>query len=214
MFSGGYRSTHGNKSIFGGQANKLDNARDDGRFDEANEADIKERFLARLKIGIPMVLYISKKGRGGAGGKRYIEMFTTNNARTLKVDSIQDEEKFRQLARASKRTNVADREALMIAAQERTKLRDLEQARGTVKITRSAHKNMELRTVDIKDLWQADVGYGDLNKHTIMDWPDGTALDLEGYDLDETLFVHKGLSLCLDDWTKNTSEYSDFWDSL
>ena len=61
---------------------------------------------------------------------------------------------------------------------------------------------------------QADVEYGDLEKHTILDWADGTALDLEGSDLDETLFVHKGLALCLDDWTKNTSEYSDFWDSL
>jgi len=63
-------------------------------------------------------------------------------------------------------------------------------------------------------LLQADVEYGDLEKHTILDWADGTALDLEGSDLDETLFVHKGLALCLDDWTKNTSEYSDFWDSL
>ena len=51
-------------------------------------------------------------------------------------------------------------------------------------------------------------------KHCIVDWADGTALDLEGHDLDDTLFVHKGLALCLDDWTKNTSEYSDFWDSL
>jgi hypothetical protein len=61
---------------------------------------------------------------------------------------------------------------------------------------------------------QADVEYGDLEKHTILDWADGTTLDLEGCDIDETLFLHKGLSLCLDDWTKNTSEYSDFWDSL
>jgi len=75
-------------------------------------------------------------------------------------------------------------------------------------------RNYELRTVDIKDLWQADVEYGDLEKHTIIDWADGTTLDLEGADLDETLFLHKGLGLCLDDWTKNTSEYSDFWDSL
>ena len=69
-------------------------------------------------------------------------------------------------------------------------------------------------SLDIKDLWQADVEYGELEKHTIIDWADGTALDLEGPDLDSTLFFHKGLALCLDDWTKNTSEYSDFWDSL
>lgn len=53
-----------------------------------------------------------------------------------------------------------------------------------------------------------------LDKHTIMDFADGTTLDLEGYNLDETLFLHMGMSLSFDEWTKDTSEYSDFWDSL
>jgi len=71
-----------------------------------------------------------------------------------------------------------------------------------------------LRTVDIKDLWEADVEYGNLDKHTIIEWPDETNLDLEGHDREDGAFVNRGLTLCFEDWTKYTSEYSDFWDSL
>ena len=165
-------------------------------------------------------------------------MYTDNNARTVKVDFI-EQEIFASLAKGSKRLEKEDQAGLLTAAVERTKLRAADKLKVEFdysKVVRRVEKNYELRTVDIKDLWQvhrifvhlvlcifsclmidnvqADVEYGDLSKHTILDWADGTTLDLEGIDLDDTLFLHKGLSLSLDDWTKNTSEYSDFWDSL
>ena len=166
-------------------------------------------------------------------------MFTDNNGRTLKVDFISDE-KFNSLAKSSKRLENEELDAVLIAATERTKLRDIEKQKAGfdyTKVGKRIEKSFELRTVDIKDLqlvrfplqlklqtpffnpWQninlkAGVEYGKINKHTYLNWADGTSLDLEGIDLEETMLIHKGFSLCIDDWTKDTTEYSDFWDSL
>jgi len=202
------------KSKFGGQAGGKEKAADDGgRYDDMPLAEVKEKFLARLKIGIPMVLYESR-GRGKPRRKRFVELFTDNDARTLKCESL-EEDKYLMISQGVKRVMKFNSAGLAQACSERTKARNAEKLKVDYsKMARRGFVNYELRTVDIKDLWQADVEYGDLDKHTLLDWADNTKLDLEGSDMDETLFVHKGLASCLDDWTKNTSEYSDFWDSL
>lgn len=200
------------KSKFGGQANRGAGAEDGGRYDDMAPEEVKEKFLARLKIGLPLVLY-EIRGRGKPRKKRFVEMYTDNDARTLKVDSL-DEEKYFYHTKNAKRVMKFDRNALVQACAERTKARAAEKMQVNYSKMARREANYELRTVDIKDLWQADVEYGDLEKHTLIDWADSTKLDLEGSDLDETLFLHKGLALCLDDWTKDTAEYSDFWDSL
>ena len=45
---------------------------------------------------------------------------------------------------------------------------------------------------------QADVEYGNLDKHTIIEWPDETNLDLEGHDREDGAFVNRGLTLCFE----------------
>ena len=54
--------------------------------------------------------------------QRYVELYTNNDGRTLKVDAL-SEDKFIVMARSSKRYEVADKEVLHIAATERQKMR-------------------------------------------------------------------------------------------
>lgn len=85
--------------------------------------------------------------------KRPVELYTENDARTLIVDDI-DYEFYRIAAKATRLQQTAEKVALEAAAVERAKERA--QLAAKKKLSHSHHKskNMDLRTVDIKDLWQ------------------------------------------------------------
>lgn len=85
----------------------------------------------------------------------FVEFYSDNNGRTLKVDPI-EEEKFQSLAKAGKVLDKESPEVLRVAAVDRAKARAAEKARVDFGVSRKAMKNLELRTVDIKDLWQVD----------------------------------------------------------
>jgi hypothetical protein len=81
-------------------------------------------------------------------------MFTDNDARTLKVEAL-SEDKYLVAVRQSKRHDSAAPAALAVAALDRAKARAAEKGKMDYsKVGRLADKTYELRTVDIKDLWQ------------------------------------------------------------
>jgi|AntAceMinimDraft_5_1070358.scaffolds.fasta_scaffold43394_2 hypothetical protein len=81
-------------------------------------------------------------------------MFTDNDARTLKVEAL-SEDKYLAAVRQSKRHDSAAPAALAVAALDRAKARAAEKGKMDYsKVGRLADKTYELRTVDIKDLWQ------------------------------------------------------------
>ncbi len=83
-------------------------------------------------------------------------MYTDNNGRTLKVDFI-DEDKYTALGKNAKTLEKESIDLLNHAALERSKLRIAEKLRAEsdfASLTRKSLKSLELRTVDIKDLWQ------------------------------------------------------------
>lgn len=170
------------------------------------DEETKAIFMLRLKYGIPVYLYVGK-GRGKKRKAKQAELVSTTDGRTISVKVV-DAERFNELVSSSKRLmETNDVQAIAAAIPDRRK-----EAKMTARQEKGSHLN--LRTVDIKEIWQADVEYGSLDKHTIIEWPDGTALDLEGSDQEDATFLHHGLTLCLDDWTQHTAEYSDFWDSM
>jgi hypothetical protein len=86
--------------------------------------------------------------------QRTIEFYTEDDARTLKVDDV-DEDFYQMAAKATRLQQTAEKVALEAAAVERAKERQHERLKKK-KLTLS-NKNMDLRTVDIKDLWQVSV---------------------------------------------------------
>lgn len=86
-----------------------------------------------------------------------MELYTDNDARTLKVEPL-TEDKYQIAVRQSKRYDSADPATLVTAAVERAKTRAAEKSKVDYsKVGRLADKAYELRTVDIKDLWQVQL---------------------------------------------------------
>ena len=86
-----------------------------------------------------------------------MEFYTDNDARTLKVEPLTDD-KYQMAVRQSKRFASADPAALLSAALDRAKTRAAEKGKVDYsKVGRLADKVYELRTVDIKDLWQVQL---------------------------------------------------------
>lgn len=173
-------------------------------YDKLSDEELKEQFRARLRMGIPVTWY---SGRGKRRQKKFVEIFTDNDGRTLKLKPMQGQDWENAIAHNQKLAAAGSSSLLSGVGKKAEREAKVQQLKAIQRMG-------EYRTVDIKDLWQADVEYGTLDKHTIIDWANGMSLDLEAVDRQEATFLQRGFDLILVDWTRNTSEYSDFWDSL
>lgn len=199
-------------------ASRKAGAFEEGQLTSKNE--IRDRFLARLKCGIPLRYY---QHNGKRKDVFYVELFSMNDCITLQLHYL-SKEKYIEMVGDIDDQMQSDMVMLADVAMERNiergrKKKKKNIAEAAIRKT-TGFKKLELCTVDISELKKitVDHGHSGPEDRIVLDFMQaggGTFhLELCGSREMETTFLYQGFDLNLEDWTQNTGEYSDFWDSL